>query len=142
MQWWMWLTASGLFIIAEILTVNLLFGSLAFATLMAAGASALSLNSLSQGLIFAISAALSIFILRPIALRNLQKRSPGLATNVDALFGADAYTMTKVTEQSGEIKLSGEIWSARTRTGAIEKSSNVKVIAIEGATAIITREGV
>lgn len=141
MQWWMWLTASGLFVVAEILTVDLLFASLAFATLMAAGASALSLNALTQGLIFALSAGLSIFILRPIALRNLQKRTPGLATNVDALFGADAYTMTEVNEHSGEVKLSGEIWSARSRSGAIEKSMNVKVIAIEGATAIVTREG-
>lgn len=137
----MWLTASGLFVVAEILTVDLLFASLAFATLMAAGASALSLNALTQGLIFALSAGLSIFILRPIALRNLQKRTPGLATNVDALFGADAYTMTEVNEHSGEVKLSGEIWSARSRSGAIEKSMNVKVIAIEGATAIVTREG-
>jgi membrane protein implicated in regulation of membrane protease activity len=142
MQWWMWLTASGLFVVAEILTVDLLFASLAFATLMAAGASALSLNALTQGLIFALSAGLSIFILRPIALRNLQKRTPGLATNVDALFGADAYTMTEVNENSGEVKLSGEVWSARSRSGAIEKSMNVKVIAIEGATAIVTREGV
>lgn len=138
----MWLTASGLFVVAEILTVDLLFASLAFATLMAAGASALSLNALTQGLIFALSAGLSIFILRPIALRNLQKRTPGLATNVDALFGADAYTMTEVNENSGEVKLSGEVWSARSRSGAIEKSMNVKVIAIEGATAIVTREGV
>lgn len=138
----MWLTASGLFVVAEILTVDLLFASLAFATLMAAGASALSLNALTQGLIFALSAGLSIFILRPIALRNLQKRTPGLATNVDALFGADAYTMTEVNENSGEVKLSGEVWSARSRSGVIEKSMNVKVIAIEGATAIVTREGV
>lgn len=141
MQWWMWLTASGLFIVAEILTVDLLFASLAFATLMAAAASALSLNTISQGLIFAVSAGLSIFVLRPIALRNLQKRTPGLATNVDALFGADAYTMTEITDQSGEVKLSGEIWSARSRTGTIEKSINVEVVSIEGATAIIKRKG-
>ena len=141
MQWWMWLTASGLFIVAEILTVDLLFASLAFATLMAAAASALSLNTIAQGLIFAISAGLSIFVLRPIALRNLQKRTPGLATNVDALFGADAFTITEVTEHSGEVKLSGEIWSARSRTGTIKKSTNVEVVSIEGATAIIKRKG-
>ena len=41
MPWWMWLAAAGALLVIEMLTVNLLFASLAFSALLAAGANAL-----------------------------------------------------------------------------------------------------
>lgn len=137
----MWLAAGGALLVAEMLTVDLLFASLAFSAFMAAGVNALGFNMAVQGLTFGIAAVLSLFILRPIALKNLKKRTPDFATNVDALVGVPALTISVVTYRSGQIKLNGEIWSARSQSGEIAEDSKVQVVAIEGATAVVNRKG-
>jgi len=138
---WMWLAASGALLVVEILTVDLLFASLAFSALLAAGANALGLNVVVQGVVFGVGAAGSLMFLRPIALRHLKKKPADHATNVEALIGAPAMTLTAVNENSGLVKLSGETWSARSNTGEIEVGLQVEVVAIEGATAVVKRKG-
>jgi membrane protein implicated in regulation of membrane protease activity len=94
-----------------------------------------------QGLTFGVAAILSLFILRPIALKHLKKTAPNFATNVDALVGAPALALTEVNEISGQVKLSGETWSARTQSGVVATGSKVEVLSIEGATAVIKLRG-
>jgi membrane protein implicated in regulation of membrane protease activity len=134
---WMWLAAGSALLVAEMLTVNLLFASLAFSAFMAAIANVLGYNMAVQGFTFGVAAILSLFILRPIALKHLKKTTPDFATNVDALVGARALALTEVNEMSGQVKLSGETWSARTESGVIPTGSKVEVLSIEGATAVI-----
>ena len=138
---WMWLAASGALLVVEILTVDLLFASLAFSALLAAGANALGFNVVIQGVVFGVGAAGSLMFLRPIALRHLKKKPADHATNVEALIGAPALTLSAVNENSGLVKLSGETWSARSNTGKIEVGLQVEVVAIEGATAVVKRKG-
>jgi len=137
----MWLAASGALLVVEILTVDLLFASLAFSALLAAGANALGLNVVVQGVVFGVGAAGSLMFLRPIALRHLKKKPADHATNIEALIGAPAMTLSGITEHDGLVKLSGETWSARSNTGEIEVGSQVEVVAIEGATAVVKRKG-
>ena len=137
MQLWMWLAASGVLLVIEIITVDLLFASLAFATLMAALANVLNLSVALQGVTFALAAAISIFILRQIALRHLKKRPANFATNIEALIGAPALSLTEVSENSGQVKLNGETWSARSISGAIPANVSALVVSIECATAIV-----
>jgi len=141
MQIWMWLAASGALLVIEILTVDLLFASLAFSALLAAGANALGFNVVVQGIVFGVGAIGSLMFLRPIALRHLKKKPADHATNIEALIGAPAMTLSAITEQDGLVKLSGETWSARSNTGEIEVGSQVEVVAIEGATAVVKRKG-
>ncbi len=138
---WMWLAASGALLVVEILTVDLLFASLAFSALLAAGANALGFNVVVQGIVFGVGAAGSLMFLRPIALRHLKKKPADHATNVEALIGAPALTLSAVNENSGLVKLSGETWSARSNTGEIEVGLQVEVVVIEGATAVVKRKG-
>jgi membrane protein implicated in regulation of membrane protease activity len=60
---------------------------------------------------------------------------------VDALVGADALALTEVNDLSGQVKLNGETWSARTQSGVITSGSRVEVLSIEGATAVIKLRG-
>jgi membrane protein implicated in regulation of membrane protease activity len=138
---WMWLAASGALLVVEILTVDLLFASLAFSALLAAGANALGFNVVIQGIVFGLGAIGSLMFLRPIALRHLKKKPADHATNIEALIGAPAMTLSGITEHDGLVKLSGETWSARSNTGEIEVGSQVEVVAIEGATAVVKRKG-
>ena len=137
----MWLAASGALLVIEILTVDLLFASLAFSALLAAGANALGFNVVVQGIVFGVGAIGSLMFLRPIALRHLKKKPADHATNIEALIGAPAMTLSGITEHDGLVKLSGETWSARSNTGEIEVGSQVEVVAIEGATAVVKRKG-
>jgi membrane protein implicated in regulation of membrane protease activity len=141
MQLWMWLGAAGALLVAEMLTVDLLFASLAFSAFMAAIANGLGFEMAAQGLVFGLAAGVSLFILRPIALKHLKKRPADFATNVDALIGAPAVALTEVTVHNGQVKLSGEIWSARSQSASISKDSILEVVAIEGATAIVKVKG-
>jgi len=141
MQLWMWLVAGGALLVAEMLTVDLLFASLAFSAFVAAIANALGANMAVQGFVFAVAALLSLLILRPIALKNLKKSTPNFSTNVDALIGAPALALTAIDDLSGQVKLSGEIWSARSDSGAIAQDARVEVVAIEGATAVVKKKG-
>jgi membrane protein implicated in regulation of membrane protease activity len=141
MQLWMWLGAAGALLVAEMLTVDLLFASLAFSAFMAAIANGLGFEMAAQGLVFGLAAGVSLFILRPIALKHLKKRPADFATNVDALIGAPAVALTEVTVHNGQVKLSGEIWSARSQGASISKDSILEVVAIEGATAIVKVKG-
>jgi membrane protein implicated in regulation of membrane protease activity len=137
----MWFAASGALLLVEILTVDLLFASLAFAALLAAGANGVGFGVVVQGVVFGIGAAGSLLLLRPIALRHLKKKPADHATNIEALIGAPAMALSSVTENTGLVKLSGETWSARSNVGEIEVGSQVEVVAIEGATAVVKRKG-
>ena len=137
MAMWIWLAISGSLMLVELMTVNLLFASLAISALAAAGAASLGADIAVQGITFGVAAILSLLLLRPIALKHLKMRGSPAATNVDALIGAEAITMTQVTDRSGEVKLTGEIWSAKTLEGTIAADQKVQVVAIRGATAII-----
>lgn len=141
MPWWMWLAAAGGLLIIEMLTVDLLFASLAFSALLAAGANALGFNFVVQGVVFGVGAVGSILLLRPIALRHLKKKPADHATNVEALIGAPTLALTEISDLSGQVKLWGEIWSAQSHTGTISEGSRCEVTAIEGATAIVKKKG-
>jgi len=138
MPLWMWIAAAALLLVVEMLTVDLLFASLALAALAAAIAAGIGLAGIGQGLVFGIFAAISLLLLRPIALKHLKKRPTNYATNVEALVGSSAISTTEVNDVSGQIKLSGEIWSARSTGEVIGKDQKVFVSAIEGATAVVT----
>ena len=137
MPLWMWLAAAAILLVVEMLTVDLLFASLALAALAAAVAAGFGLGGVSQGLVFGIFAALSLLLLRPVVLRHLQKRPANYATNMEALVGSNAFSISEVDERSGQVKLNGEIWSARSTGETIPKEQKVFVWAIEGATAIV-----
>lgn len=141
MQLWMWFAAAGVLLVVEVLTVDLLFASLAFSALLAAGANALGYGVAIQGVVFGVGAVASLMFLRPIALRHLKKKPADHATNVEALIGAPAITLSAITENDGLVKLSGETWSARSNKGEIESGARVEVVAIEGATAVVKRKG-
>ncbi|CAB5117663.1 MAG: NfeD family protein [Actinobacteria bacterium] len=141
MEIWMWLLAAGILLVVEMLTVDLLFASLAFSALLAAGANGLGFGVVVQGVVFGVGAAGSLLFLRPIALRHLKKKPANQATNVEALIGATAVALSVVTQTQGLVKLNGETWSARSNDGEIYDGIQVEVVAIEGATAVVKQKG-
>jgi len=134
---WLWLLAAGVLFVVETITANLLFASLAVSAAAAMVTAWAGGGFLAQGIAFAVSAVLSLAVLRPIALREIAKRTPKNATNTEALLGVTALTRSEITEYSGEIDLRGEVWSARSVTGTIPAQHRVTVSKIDGAIAVV-----
>ena len=138
MPWIAWLIAAAALGVAESFTLTLAFGLLAAAALVAAIVAGVGGSLLLQVLAFAITAGVGLVIVRPIARR--QMTHPSLVREGSyALVGKKAVVIEEVTGTQGLIKLSGEVWSARSldEDQVIPVGASVDVMEIEGATAIV-----
>lgn len=122
----------------EIVTLDLLFLMLAGGALVGALSTFVVDNLLIQALITVVAALAMLVFVRPVALRHL-RNSPETRTGIDALIGKQALVLNPVTGQTGQVKLAGEVWSARSYDpdDVVPAGSTVDVIAIEGATAVV-----
>ena len=137
MHFWIWLALAGGFLIAEILTMSLIFLSFSIAAIVGAAAAALWADSPAQWIVFSIAALLTLFIFRPLMRKYLFRRSSDSKTGVDALIHLDATSLSEITTSSGFIRLRDETWSARCEVGSIPESVVVSVIRIDGAVAMV-----
>ena len=139
-QWLWWVGAALVLGLIEIASLDLVFTMLALAALVAAAAAALGLDFPLQVIVFVVTSGMLLFLLRPWALRRLGLDTPTVPTNTDANVGQQAMVLTLVTDRSGMVKLRGEEWTARTDTPGmeIEPGQLVRVVRIDGATAVVT----
>lgn len=136
--WVIWLVAAVVLGIAEMLTTTLALGLLAVGALAAAVAGGLGADIAIQAGLFAGVSVAGIGLIRPVALRRLQRRS-GPRTGTAALVGQTGYVLDEVTPHAGRIKIGGEEWSARPydETSVMPAGSTVDVLQIKGATALV-----
>lgn len=139
MDWWIgWLIAMAVLGVAEMLTLTFGAGILAFGAALAAVAAVLGLPLPVQVLVFAVTSAAGLAVVRPVALRHMA-RPAALRTGARALVGRPARVTQEVTEESGRVRISGEEWSARAfdEGRVIPVGTVVDVFEIEGATALV-----
>ena len=74
MHFWTWLAFVGGFIVLEILSLSLVFLSLAIAALAGAIGAALWSGTYLQWIFFGLTALLTLFFVRPLARRYLFKK--------------------------------------------------------------------
>lgn len=136
-EWGWWVLAAVVLLGVEILTLDLVFASLAIGAVAGAIVAAIGGPVIAQGLVAVVVALLSVFVLRPIGLRMLN--TEGATTNVSALIGSRAHVIERVDNRGGRVKLGGEIWSARVSRPDTEflPGADLVVVAIEGATAVV-----
>ena len=58
----------------------------------------------------------------------------------EALLGSKAVAVSRVDEHGGQVKIGGEVWSARAfdEDHAFEPGTRVEVLKIDGATALVS----
>lgn len=143
MQFLYWFAGAMLLGIVEIFTLDLTFAMLAGGAL-AGGAAALMGAPWWLAMLVAIAVSATLLLgLRPFLLRSLRAKGDAEPqTNVKALVGREARTLDEVTEVRGRVKLNGEVWTARTEDDApaIPEGAEVRVLRIEGATAVVAQE--
>ncbi|MCV2393332.1 NfeD family protein [Actinotalea sp. M2MS4P-6] len=140
MAWLWWLGAALLLGVAEFLSLDLFLMMLAGGALFGMVLALLGVPLWGQIVGFAVASTLMLLALRPWLLRHLRNRVPLVETNAAALVGKIGVVLSEVTERAGRIKLSGEVWSARTENDeVVTVGDEVRVLRIMGATALVTR---
>jgi membrane protein implicated in regulation of membrane protease activity len=136
-----WLIIGIALVVAEVLSGDLVLLMLGFGALAAAGSAALTGNAFIDVGVFAI-ASIGLLVLARPALKRRFLSGPGVKTNTDALVGAQAIVVATVDAQSGQVKLAGDVWSARSFSDdqVIQPGASVTVVEISGATAVVSAE--
>jgi membrane protein implicated in regulation of membrane protease activity len=137
-EWVLWMLAAGVLAVGEMFTLGFFLGPVAIAAVMAAIVALAGGGVALQWIVFTAVAAASLLVLRPIARRHL--RTPmQLRTGTAALIGAPAIVLERVDGHGGQVKIGGEIWSARSfdEDQAFEPGARVEVLKIDGATALV-----
>lgn len=134
-----WLIAGLVLAAAEALTGDMFLLMLGGGALAAAGCSWLSdLPIWGDGVIFLVVSVLLLALVRP-ALRRRLTPANGLTTGIEALEGMRALVLDRVARDEGQIKVDGQIWTARplNEGDEFEPGEQVTVMRIEGATAVV-----
>jgi len=87
----------------------------------------------------AVAASLAALLLvRPNVVRRLHS-GPDLVLGHDALVGRTAVVVQEVSSQGGQVRIGGELWTARPYddTLVIREGATVDVFQIKGATALV-----
>jgi len=137
-MWQIWLIASGIFFICEIITVGFLVFWLGVGALVAMLVSFFTSNIIVQMSVFVISSGLLIFATRPLV--NKINRKDVVPTNVYSLIGKKAIVIEDIdwVTGKGQIKFEGETWSAKSKEQLnIPAGSEVEIVSIEGVKAFV-----
>ena len=137
-MWQIWLIASGIFFICEIITVGFLVFWLGIGALIAMLVSFFTSNIIIQMSVFVVSSGLLIFATRPLV--NKISKKDVVPTNVYSLIGKKAVVTEDIdwVTGKGQIKFEGEIWSAKSKEQInIPAGSEVEIVSIEGVKAFV-----
>lgn len=138
-QWLLWLALALVAGVVEVLTLSLVFAMVAGGAVVAAVVAGVTGSPTASVLAFAVSTGLLLAVARPPLRRLAERSGPAGITGTAALVGREAQVTRQVSASDGEVKLAGEIWTARARPGdaVLETGSLVIVDRIEGATALV-----
>jgi len=136
-----WLIAALALAGAEALTGDLFLLMLSGGALAAAGSNwLLDLPIWADGAVFLVVSVLLLVLVRPVLRRRLTP-GKGLPEPAKALEGKSALVLDRVARHEGQVKLDGEIWTARpyNENDVYEPGDHVTVVHIDGATAVVQK---
>lgn len=135
----LWLVLGVALIVTEILSLTLVLGMLGVGALVAAGVAFAGLGPLLQILAFAGSSTGLLLFVRPPVKAALDRGGTTERTDARMLSGSTAVVVQRISDESGQVRLNGELWRARpyAGTGPVEVGKPVSVAAVEGATLLV-----
>ncbi|HET6562470.1 MAG TPA: NfeD family protein [Marmoricola sp.] len=136
--WAVWLGLSMVLGVAELASLDLVLLMLAVGALAGMGAALLDLQVWVQVLAATAASVAMLAFVRPSFVKRLHT-GPDLQHGFAGLVGKEAFTVAEITAQGGQIKLAGELWTARPydETAVIPAGAKVQVFEIRGATAYV-----
>jgi membrane protein implicated in regulation of membrane protease activity len=140
-MWLVWLAIALLATLAEVASLNFVLLMFAGGALAAALADALGAPLPIEVVVFGVVSVGLLFVGRP-PLVAWSDRTAHHATGVAALVGQTAEVLAEVDPRGGQVKLAGEVWSARAEGpgSLLPPGTRVTVLRIDGATAVVAAE--
>jgi membrane protein implicated in regulation of membrane protease activity len=140
--WLVWVLVAAVLSIIELLTLTVAAGLLAVAAVAAAVTAALGVGAAGQAAAFAVAGGVSVAVVLPAVLRHRRAARPAARSGAAALVGQAALVVEPVDAQHGQVRIGGEVWSARAFAPGqvIPAGATVDVFEIDGATALVYAE--
>ena len=136
--WETWTALAILLALAELLSLDLVLLMLAVGAGVGVLTALIGLPVAAQILAAVGAAAAMLLFVRPSIVKRLHS-GPELRLGHDALVGRQGVVVSEVSADAGQIKIGGELWTARPydETVTIHEGARVDVFQIKGATAYV-----
>ncbi len=137
--WLLWLIGAVLLAAGETLTLDLTLLMLAGGALGGMGVALLGGAAALQVVAFIAASGLLLALVRPLAKKQLNDRTPLQLDGVDTLVGRTARVTRDVDASGGRILLGADEWTARSQHGGetFAVGSTVRILQVDGATAVV-----
>lgn len=139
-MWQLWAAIAVICLILELSSGDFFIICFSIGAVFGLFSALLGLNIYGQILLFALFSLLSIFLVRPVALRYLHRNEEQRVSNADALMGRVGHVVETVKANGyGRVQIDGDIWKSVTNEATdILAGTRVRVIGREST--IITVE--
>ena len=139
-MWQVWLIIAGLCFIVEMATVGFFVFWFGIGALISMVVSIfLPENIIAQSVVFVISSVILLLLTKPL-VNKFTKKDKKIETNAYSIIGKKGIVIQDInpTFGVGQIKIAGEVWSAKTLDETIiEKGTEIKIIQIDGVKAVV-----
>lgn len=137
--WQFWTVIAVICLILELTSGDFFIMCFAIGGAVAALVSPFS-NFYVQLAVFAVVSLVSIFTVRPVALKWFHRNDPDRVSNADALLGREGFVKETIEAGGfGRVAIDGDVWKAKSADdSAVEVGAKVKVVNREST--IITVE--
>ena len=138
-DWGIWVILAAVLAAGEVAaSFTFILGPVAIAALVPALIAGLGAPIEAQIVSFIVASIASLALVRPIARRHMSTPAR-IRTGTAALIGTRALVLDRVDADHGQVKIGGEVWTARPydEDDVYEEGARVEVVKIEGATALV-----
>ena len=138
-MWVFWLIAAGVFFIIEMATIGFLVFWLGIGALLAMVTSFITDSIFIQALVFVVTSTLLLIFTRPLVNKFI-KIPKEIKTNAYSIIGKKGIVISKINniEGSGQIKIDGEIWSAKSFADEdIPENTEIEIVEIDGVKTVV-----
>lgn len=138
--WLAWVALALVLAAIEAATVDFVFVMIAGGALAGAAAAGAGASFTAQVIVAVLVAIVLLLAVRPLLKRHFMDTETDHGIGAPSLVGRSARVVQTVTGYDGRVRLAGETWSARLPEGErpAEPGTEVRVLSIDGATAIVT----
>src|SRR5690349_7788933 len=136
--WESWLGLAILLGVAELFSLDLILLMLAVGAVVGVLTALIGLPVAVQVLAAVAGSVAMLAVVRPSVVKRLHD-GPTLVQGHDKLVGKTAVVVDAITRDSGQVRIGGEVWTARPydEDDVIDAGSRVDIFEIRGATVIV-----
>ena len=139
-MWQMWLIIAGVCFIIEMATIGFFIFWFGVGALISMIVSIFFPgNILLQSIVFVVSSVILLLLTKPL-VNKFTKKDKKIETNAYSIIGKKGIVVQDInpTFGVGQIKVSGEVWSAKTTDeSTIEKGTQIEIKQIDGVKAVV-----